>query len=802
MYALIDGTQWQKEQQRVDRVRGELKQRIERDEPLVSELRTQVVDIRTDFWDDVTVNLTAGDDRLETAISMKQQAELLSERERSHRHISAGLQKMRRLYPSPYFGRIDFAEDGSPGPADTIYIGVASFLAEDGETFLVYDWRTPVASLYYDYGPGPAQYETPVGEIAGEMTLKRQFSIREGAIRSMFDTGMTIGDELLQEVLSRSSSSHMQSIVGTIQQEQNAIIRNDRARMLIVQGAAGSGKTSSALQRVAYLLYKHRKRISAEQMVLFSPNPMFSSYISSVLPELGEDNIRQTTFQSYLELRLGKRYMIEDANDQLEAVLAAPEADKAVRLRLNSIRFKNSAAFLNLIHTFADGLLTEGMRFKGFRFKGRLLLSRKELEDRFYAMESHIRLPNRIELLREWLLEELTRLERLECGADWVREQIEFLDTEHYVRAHKQMQRKLREGAEEDESTVEENVLRAAVVREAFKPLRRLANRLAWIDVPGMYRDLFRGETPDGFENEEWQAVCAMTHEAFEEKRLAYEDAAPLLYLTELVQGFRMNTAIRYVLVDEAQDFSPFQFHFLRRLFPMAKITALGDFNQAIFAHSTELAASSWLQELYGQEQTETIVLRRSYRSTRPIVEFTRSMLPDGSGIEPFDRPGELPVLYLSLNDEARDVRLAEELHKLLNAGAASAAVICRTAEEAKAAWEMLRLQPGLEGIKLVTKDTTSFESGAVVIPAYLAKGVEFDAVLIHDASAAAYGEERLRKLFYTACTRAMHHLQLYCAGEPSPFIADAAPDSWRLSEEMTSIGIGEPHSAQDRPKN
>ncbi|QJC52173.1 UvrD-helicase domain-containing protein [Paenibacillus albicereus] len=778
----MDAGEWKKEQARVDAVRGQLKKRIARDEPIVSELKAQVVGIRSEFWDDVTVNLAESDDRIETAVSMKQQAEVLSERERSHRALRSGLQKMRRLLPAPYFGRIDLVEEGTDGTPEQAYVGVASFLADDGETFLVYDWRTPIASLYYDYGPGAVRYETPGGEIAGEMTLKRQFSIREGRIRSMFDTGMTIGDELLQDVLSRTSSSQMQAIVGTIQQDQNAIIRNDRARLLIVQGAAGSGKTSAALQRVAYLLYKHRSRISAEQMVLFSPNPMFSSYISSVLPELGEENIKQTTFQDYLELRLGRRYELEDAAEQLEAVLAGPEADDSIRLRAASISCKSSVRFLERIEAFASGLLRSGMRFKGFRLRGRVVVGRSQLTERFYAMDASIRLPNRIELLKEWLLEELERLETAEREADWVREEIEFLDDDQYRKIHKTLRRQ-RAGADEEESVLEERLLRTEVARRAFRPLRRLAESLAWIDAAGLYKDLFRGEQAENAAEERWSEIAARTLSALDDGRLLHEDAAPLLYLTELVQGFRMNTSIRYVIVDEAQDFSPFQFHFLKRLFPMAKITALGDFNQAIFAHSTELAASAWLQRLYGPDQTETIVLRRSYRSTRPIVEFTRSLLPDGTAIEPFDRPGELPVLVRAGSAEERDRLLGADLLKLAAGEAASIAVICRTEGESQSAWEALRAIPGLESLKRVTKDTAKFESGMLVIPAYLAKGVEFDAVLLYDASADAYGEERLRKLFYTACTRAMHVLRLYAAGAASPFFADASPGSFRVVE-------------------
>ena len=246
----------------------------------------------------------------------------MSERERSHRLLMQQWKSMNRLLPSPYFGRIDFQEDGLDF-SEQIYIGVSSFVDEDGLSFLVYDWRTPIASLYYDYSPGAASYDTPGGRIEGTMELKRQYQIHDGQIRNMFDTSVTIGDELLQQVLGKGADSQMKSIVATIQKEQNAIIRNDKSRMLIVQGAAGSGKTSAALQRVAYLLYKHRERLKADQIVLFSPNPMFNSYVSTVLPELGEENMQQTTFQEYLDYWLGSTLRLEDPFDQIEYVLTA-----------------------------------------------------------------------------------------------------------------------------------------------------------------------------------------------------------------------------------------------------------------------------------------------------------------------------------------------------------------------------------------------------------------------------------------------------------------------------------------------
>ena len=292
---------------------------------------------------------------------------------------------MNRLLPSPYFGRIDFQEDGLDH-SEQIYIGVSSFVGEDGLSFLVYDWRTPIASLYYDYSPGQASYVTPAGRIEGTMELKRQFQIQNGQIRNMFDASETIGDELLQQVLGKGADSQMKSIVATIQKEQNAIIRNDKSRMLIVQGAAGSGKTSAALQRVAYLLYKHRQTIKADQIVLFSPNPMFTSYISTVLPELGEENMQQTTFQEYLDYWLGSSLRPEDAFDQIEFVLTAQGAP-GYEARLQGIEYKASEAFLHALQNYGMWLGREGMRFNGIRMRDRDLITAERMREKFYGYD-------------------------------------------------------------------------------------------------------------------------------------------------------------------------------------------------------------------------------------------------------------------------------------------------------------------------------------------------------------------------------------------------------------------------------
>jgi DNA helicase II / ATP-dependent DNA helicase PcrA len=435
----ISESDWRSEQLRVNDVTGQMRRRIEQLELEVGRVKSDVVDIRKNFWDEVSVNLGNTDDAVETYISIKQQAEVLSERERRYSHSAASLKKLTRLVQSPYFGRIDFADTGE-SEGEAIYLGITSFKSESDNAFLVYDWRAPISSLYYDYPPGPVEYRAPGGNIAGTMSLKRQYVIRDGVIHLLFDTGVTIGDELLMQVLGRHSDAQMKSIVATIQREQNRIIRNDRSRMLIVQGSAGSGKTSAALQRVAYLLYKHRETLKADQMVLFSPNPLFNSYVSTVLPELGEENMQQTTFQAYLEHRLGHTFEVEDPFSQLEYILTSTQAP-GYSTRLRGIDYKSSVSFLRVIQSYKDALEHDGMVFAPVMFGNRVILSPQQISDQFYSYDPYIHMTNRVELVREWILNQLSVFGEREIHEEWVEEAINLLEPEDYHRSTQQLRR-------------------------------------------------------------------------------------------------------------------------------------------------------------------------------------------------------------------------------------------------------------------------------------------------------------------------------------------------------------------------
>lgn len=768
------------EQQRVDRVTELIEGRILKLGADTTRQRDEVVKIRKYFWDEVKVNVDTFDDYLETIIGLRQEAQALAVSQSTHRLSSKRLSTLQRMKKSPYFGRIDFNEEGVP-TEEQIYIGIATLTDDSGEDFLIYDWRAPISSIYYDHQPGLATYVTPGGVVHGRLRKKWQYLIREGVLQSMFDTSLTIGDEILQIVLGKGTDKHMHNIVATIQQEQNRIIRHDSGKLLIVHGAAGSGKTSAALQRIAYLLYKYRDSMSADQIILFSPNSLFNNYVSNVLPELGEENMQQVTFQEYLNHRLSDGFKVENPYEQLEYVLTA-ENTPSYRSRVEGIRFKASTPFFEAIESYRKGLETSKMLFKDILFRGKPVVTKQEIEERFYSNDTSLRFHNRLEKLKDWLMKKVNEVRKNELTKPWVEEEIELLSDEAYHKAHKYIAKKKGfKGAAVADYEMEPKELGRLIVQQRFKPLRKQIEEYAFIDMNGIYKQLFtsplfieqslKGDLPA-----EWQSICLTTINSINEGKLFYEDATPFLLLNELIRGFQTNRTIKHIVVDEAQDYSPFQFEYLRRLFPAAKMTVLGDFNQAIFAHASARADFQALTGLFGPDHTDVVNLSRSYRSTKPIIEFTRQLVSNSEQIIPFERDGEKPKLKkLATYDELHS-HISSKISELQNIGYNTIAIICKSGEESQCAYHALS---GILDIKHIKNGSMEYEQGVVVIPSYLAKGIEFDAVIIYDASEQIYNDETLRRLFYTACTRAMHYLHLYCVGEPTKLLEDVSNESY-----------------------
>ena len=346
----------QREQQHLDHVLDLINDKEKELKSSIKSAEGEARDINSHFFDDVKLDYDGYSTSMETALSIHQQQQLLSEREHAWQHSAKQLDTIERLKKKPYFARVDFKESNEKKP-ETIYIGLGSFADRD-DHFLIYDWRAPISSIYYDGKLGEVSYNSPEGEITVDMTKKRQFMIKDGKIESMFDTNESIGDQMLLEVLSEKSSTQMKSIVTTIQQEQNKIIRNTSADLLFVQGAAGSGKTSAILQRIAYLLYRYRGNLTSSDVIMFSPNQLFNDYIKNVLPEMGEQNMVQMTYWQFVSRRL--------PGMEVESLFKQFEDQNS---DTNISAFKDSVNFFNLVTRYAKHLNKRGMIFKNVYFR-------------------------------------------------------------------------------------------------------------------------------------------------------------------------------------------------------------------------------------------------------------------------------------------------------------------------------------------------------------------------------------------------------------------------------------------------
>lgn len=763
---MLDEQERKYEEERLLFVRKEIIKQLKVLESSASGLSQDVISLKKTFWDDVKVNMDNPEEASETLASIKQQAELLSERERNQEQLHKQFRKLTRLKDSPYFARVDFLSDDD-GTVTHVYLGVASLVDEEKSQHLIYDWRAPISSIYYDYSTGPAQYETIDGVVQGEMTLKRQFLIQDGQMKTMFDTNIIIGDELLKNVLGHHASTNMKSIVATIQREQNQIIRNVTSKYLIVQGVAGSGKTSAALQRVAFLLYRYKDEITAENIMLFSPNSLFNSYVASVLPDLGEENMQQMTFHQYVEKRLGKQFDIEQPAMQIESMLTCENED-LFAVRNAGIQYKASLDFKVLLDTYIQRLSTEGLIFKKIAFQGKVLIEAEQISHYFYSLDSALSIAHRLQFVKEWLLKELVKKEREEMKEEWVAEESDLLDLEEYTNVYSEL---LQKGHFTEDSfgdfQREQRKIAKTIVQKHFKPIRTAIKKLKFLHLTAIYKQLFDCEW--GMPNlpKEWNEICFYTIKQLKKKKLMYEDAAPYLYLMDKLEGQRMNPNIRHLFIDEAQDYSPIQLCVLQQLFPSCRMTILGDFNQSIYMqsfHNHTLLSN----ELYEDENYEKVTLMKSYRSTQQIVRFTKEILEGTDEIEPFNRDGSKPTFTQVDEVDLLHRQMMKRIHLLQSANYETIAIICKTKKECQSVY--LHLNEVMD-IQFMDDTATAYKKGILILPVYLAKGIEFDAVIIYDASSQIYTTEYDRGLFYTACTRAMHELHIFSLGVRNPYM-------------------------------
>ena len=707
-------------------------------------------------FDDIHIGMDGDSISMDAALSIHQQQQMLDERNNSWQQSKQRLGILKKLEKTPFFARLDFQEKGEP-KKETVYIGLSSF-TDRNDHFLVYDWRAPISSIYYDGKLGDVTYQTPDGEQQVELYLKRQFLVEDGKIRAYFDTQETIGDQMLLEVLDGKSSTHMKGIVKTIQSEQNKIIRDTKSKLLFVQGAAGSGKTSAILQRIAFLLYRYRGTLTSSQVVMFSPNSLFNDYIKDVLPEMGEQNMVQMTYKQFLARRL-PNLTVESLSDQFETVVDTNS--KSVS------KFVSDIEFFKILTNYSKLLGQSGMAFKDIKFQGKVFIAKEKIQEIYYSYGSQYNLGNRLDATVDRLVKMLHRKIGAEMRSKWVAERIENLSQEQLQALYNTADQEFKNGDEEKKFLARKIV--TAMMQGVYKNIKRLrflnvaSNYMNFLKAVPKIVNLKDYEITD----EQWDQYVENFVTAFQNKQISMNNLSPYLYLYDLVTGKHGELDMKFVFIDEIQDYTPFQLAYMKYKFPRARYTMLGDLNQSIFTKKNSQTLLTEAQSLFTADETRVVQLVHSYRSTKQITDFTKAILTNGQKIEPFNRNGDLPNMLLAKDIDQSIQQVMTQLQEN-NQHKYTTAIIAKTLADAEELHKLLKAQ-GVQST-LIRSENQRLATGTIVLPSFLAKGLEFDAVIMWDASKDKFDEDE-QQLVYTIASRAMHKLTITVIGAPSQLL-------------------------------
>ena len=630
--------------------------------------------------------------------------EIRSMRESILNHLAVGesvIDKRKRLskiLDVPYFGRIDFCEENHSAQKLPIYIGVHSFYDSRTQKNLIYDWRAPVSGMFYDDELGSASYVSPQGEVRGRISLKRQYRIRRGQMEFMIESSLTIRDDVLQKELSSNADDKMKNIVATIQREQNGIIRNEEAHTLIIQGVPGSGKTSIALHRMAYLLYAMKENLASANILIVSPNKVFADYISTVLPELGEETVPQTTMEQIMLDVLNHKYKYQTCFQQVDELLEHKDSAFAER-----IRYKAAADFTNQIDRF-------------------ILF----MEKSFFQAED-VRLTNHLTVPAEFIAEQFHRFNRypmrlrFEAMTDYI---VEMLRLQYGV------------------------TVTASQRTELRKKIKKMFAGNNDLDVYKAFYD--------------WMGAPEM-FKIGRNRVLEYADLAPLAYLHLALEGCRPSAVVKHLLIDEMQDYSPVQYRIIQKLYPCRK-TVLGDAGQSVNPYGSSTA--DMIQRTLAAG--DVVKLGRSYRSTYEIMSFSQRIRRNKDLVS-VERHGTPPRVTGFKSATGERAALIDLIASFQESEYQSLGIICKTEAMARELSQHLK-NCGLE-VHFISSLSSAFVRGVMVTSAHMAKGLEFDEVIVPQVNRDNYCSELDRCMLYVAVTRAMHQLVLTYCGSPSLFI-------------------------------
>ena len=589
--------------------------------------------------------------------------------------------KLFRIKDKPYFASVIFEDEDKE--RYSVYLGL-TYLKDDDYGNIIYDWRSPICSIFYDFEVGPCAYAAPAGMVKGNLIRKRQYKIENRDLISAFDNSVNIDDELLQEVLAKDSNEKMKNIVNTIQQEQNSVIRNVRDKTLIVSGIAGSGKTSVALHRIAFLLYKIQN-LTNNDILIFSPNQIFTEYISNVLPELGENNTLQTTFNDYLNKQITEFQSVEPFMDFLGKYYSG----KQDNIRL--IEYKQSDEIIKDIDLYIEDYIREARVLTDFTENKIYDIKKQDLNELIHTYYNNLPFYERIETIALKLSEQNYK------------------------------------GSSKKKPTYQKLIFEHSNFRKDFKEIYL------------------------GFFSSEFCKIRMNDKEirAFEkDKEIPYVDALLFVYMKGLLEGFPYERNIRQVVIDEAQDYNYLQYLIISKIFKNSNFTILGDINQTINPYY-KYNSLDILSNIF--PKSKCISLTKTYRSSPEIIEFTNKIL-GLNHICAIRKTNNVPLIHRTdANILPNDIIYLRRKYK-------SVALITRDNNTAEKLYEKLK---SILPISLLKSTTEEFNKELVVLPAYLAKGLEFDSVIAYSDSNSKYLKTE-KNLLYVACTRAQHELIVY----------------------------------------
>ena len=675
-----------------------------------------------------------------------------------------------RTLDTPYFARIDFREDGDLDDKE-IYIGKCS-VSKDNAKLQVIDWRTPVASLYYDGRLGEVSYESPAGKIKGNLNRKRVYDIQKGELRSFSDVDITTNDELLKPYLSASADNRLKNIISTIQAEQNRIIRAKLNRPIIVQGVAGSGKTTVALHRIAYLAYAYEKELKPQDFLIIAPNKFFLDYILAILPDLGVDDVTQLTFEDFAKKIIGKEVKVESSNLKLADIVNNGKNVNDIVQRTS--RFKSSLEYKKMLDEYLQDTQFGFLPNDDLKIGDIVILSREKLKEgfnkQFYRPETPIeeRFKNyvrRIEtfiennqemienLIREKRKAEVARLDKNLSDGERKRKKIEIYDK------YEPLLKKLDKGGKK----LLAEYSKKAGKKSALEIYKEFIAQLGNTDKTSISQDIIT------------QIQQKMLKKP-NSKEVEYEDLAPLMYIQHKIKGSKIAQSAKHIVIDEAQDYSEFQFAALRDILKNDSMTILGDIAQGIYSYRGTDDWNKVNNDIFSGK-AETLQLGKSYRTTMEIMEKGNDVIDkvrDQINVElgePVIRKG-VPVTIEKKDNSEITETLINRLEELLHSDKKNIAIITKTLQEATELYG--KLSKAKIPANLISDKATEYKGGISVIPSYLSKGLEFDSVILSDASKDKYGNNELdAKLLYIAITRAMHTLDIYYSKERSELLTE-----------------------------